>query len=386
MTKRSAMIGAAAIAVTLTACGNNVAASSGETKPDTLTVGGIFPMTGEYASYGEQQSQGVELALDQVNADGGAGGTELRLKIEDNKGEATTGVNALNKLISSGDVPFVFTSVSNIIAATAPVGTQKKVVMMNGGGTSPTLKGLSPYLFHNVPLENLHIENVAAYAKDELGLSKMGILYTDDALGQGDAEAMEETWTDLGGTVVAKEVGATTSTTFRSQLTQLKAEKPDVVYMALGGQHIPIALNERRELGIEAQVLGTSFWTVPETVEAAKGTSEGVIFSTQQWDPNDPRNDLAQQFVEDYTNEYGEAPQGNSAAYYVGGRILGDVIAYLNENEEAISGDSIKEALVDKGTFETIFGPLEFSSDGTSSMPLTLMTVEDGEFVPVKTG
>lgn len=366
----------------ITACSSTE--SAGQTQPKELTVGGLFAMTGTYASYGEQQSNGAKLAFKQVNADGGAGGSKIVLKIEDTKGEPTTGVTSMNKLATVDKVPFVFTSVSSVISATAPVGTQQKVTMMNGGGTAPTLAGLSPYLFTNVPLETLHIENEAKYSQETLGLKTLGIVYTDDALGQADSEVMEKVWTKLGGTVVNTQSVEATATTFRSQLTQIASKKPDAIYFAVGGQQIPIGLNQSRELGIKSQILGTSFWTVPETLNAAKGSSEGVIFSTQQWDPTDPANETATKFVSDYKKEFGTDPQGNAAAYYVGATILVDVVTNLNKNKKAITGTSIRESLIDIGKFTTIFGEITFAKDGTSSMPVSLLTVKDGAFTAVK--
>ena len=86
--------------------------------PKELTVGGLFGMTGSNATYGEQHSRGVSLAFEEINAAGGAGGTVLKLKAEDHGGVAQRGVLALNKLAGVDKVPFVFTSFSNIIAAT----------------------------------------------------------------------------------------------------------------------------------------------------------------------------------------------------------------------------------------------------------------------------
>jgi branched-chain amino acid transport system substrate-binding protein len=369
-------------ALVLGACSSTK--SSGDVKPEKVEVGGLFAMTGAFASYGEQQSNGVKLAFEEVNADGGAGGSELVLKIEDVKGEPAVGVTALNKLASIDKVPFVFTSISNVISATAPVGTQQKVVMMNGGGTAPTLAGLSPYLFSNVPLETLHIENIAKWAVEDQGHKTLGILYSDDALGQADSEVMEKAWKDLGGEVVSSQSVETAATSYRSQLTQIAGKKPDAVYMAVGGQQIPIGLNQARELGMTSQILGTSFWTVSETLEAAKGSSEGVVFSTQEWNPEDPSNEDAAKFVEAYTEKFGSEPQGNAAAYYVGARILADVVTELNEQEKEISSDNIKAALIDMGAFDTIFGEITFAEDGTSTMPVSLLTVKDSAFVPVK--
>ena len=59
------------------------------------------------------------------------------------------------------------------------------------------------------------------------------------------------------------------------------------------------------------------------------------------------------------------------------------MVASLNKANKPITGPNIREELLGHGEFKTIFGPLKFAADGTSSMPLTLMTVKEGAFVPV---
>ena len=352
--------------------------------PKELTVGGLFGMTGSNATYGEQHSRGVALAFEEINAAGGAGGTVLKLKAEDHGGVAQRGVLALNKLTGVDKVPFVFTSFSNIIHATAPIGGKDKVVMLNGGGTAPTLLGLSPYLFHNVPLENYHIRNEARYAIQKLGKKTLGILYVNDALGTADNKVMEETWKEFGGQVLDSQAASTDAMDFKAQLTQIWAKKPDAIYIAAGGRQVAAALNQKAELGITSLILGTSFYTVPEIITTATGASEGLIFSTQQWDPERPASDDARKFVERFNTKYGSKPLGNSAAYYVGANILADVVTALNKANQPLTGVNIREQLLKHGEFKTVFGPLKFAADGSSSMPLMLMTVKNAAFVPVE--
>jgi ABC-type branched-subunit amino acid transport system substrate-binding protein len=352
--------------------------------PKELTVGGLFGTTGSNASYGEQHTRGVQLAFEEVNAAGGAGGTLLKLKAEDHGGVAQRGVLALNKLAGVDKVPFVFTSFSNIIAATAPIGTKEKVVMLNGGGTAPTLLGLSPYLFHNVPLENYHIRNEARYAVQKLGKKTLGILYVNDALGTADSKVMEETWKELGGQVLDSQAANTDAMDFKAQLSQIWAKKPDAIYIAAGGRQVAAALNQKAELGVTSLILGTSFYTVPEIITTAKGASEGVVFSTQQWDPERPASDEARKFIDRFQAKFGTKPLGNSAAYYVGAHVLADVVTALNKQNKPLTGPNIREEMVKHGEFKTVFGPLKFAADGSSSMPLTLMTVKNGAFVPVE--
>lgn len=348
-----------------------------------LSIGALLGMTGSNASYGDQHSKGLQLAFEEINAAGGAGGTQLKLKIEDHGGVPAKGVLALNKLGSVDKVPFVFTSFSNVIAATAPVGGKQQIVMMNGGATAPTLAGLNPYLFSNVPLENYHIRNEVKYAIEKLGMKTLGILYVNDALGTADSQVMEQAWKEAGGQVLASQAAATDAMDFKAQLTQLWAKKPEAIYIAAGGRQAAAALNQKAELGISSLILGTSFWTVPELIQSAKGASEGVVFSTQQWDPENPGNDEARKFVERFQTKYGSKPLGNSAAYYVGAYILRDVVAALNKSSKPLTGPNIREQLLNHGEFKTVFGPLRFAADGTSSMPLTLMTVKNGAFTTI---
>ena len=352
--------------------------------PKELTVGGLFGMTGSNATYGEQHSRGVQLAFEEINAAGGAGGTLLKLKAEDHGGVAQRGVLALNKLAGVDKVPFVFTSFSNVISATAPIGTKEKVVMLNGGATAPTLAGLSPYLFSNVPLENYHIRNESRYAIQKLGKKTLGILYVNDALGTADSKVMEETWKELGGQVLDSQAAATDVMDFKAQLTQIWAKKPDAIYIAAGGRQVAAALNQKAELGVTSLILGTSFYTVPELITSAKGASEGVIFSTQQWDPDRPASDEARKFVERFQAKFGSKPLGNSAAYYVGAHILADAVAALNKANKPLTGPNIREQLLKHGEFKSVFGALKFAADGTSQMPLTLMTIKNAAFVPVE--
>jgi len=277
----------------------------------------------------------------------------------------------------------VFTSFSNVIAATAPVGGKERIVMLNGGATAPTLAGMSPYLFSNVPLENYHSRNVARYAIQKLGKKTLGILYVNDALGTANSQVMEQIWKEAGGQLLDTQAAATDAMDFKAQLTQLWAKRPDAIFIAAGGRQVAAALNQKAELGVTSLILGTSFWTVPEVVQSAKGASEGVIFSTQQWDPEKPANDDARRFVERFQAKYGAKPFGNSAAYYVGAYILADVVAALDKAKKPLTGPNVREQLLNHGEFKTVFGPLKFAADGTSSMPLTLMTVKDGAFVTV---
>ena len=96
--------------VAMTACSKDGASSTGEvaSKGDTtgelteLVIGGVAPLTGQYANYGKQNSNGAYLAAKEINAAGGVNGFKLNVQFQDSQGDPDTAVAAYGKLMDQG--------------------------------------------------------------------------------------------------------------------------------------------------------------------------------------------------------------------------------------------------------------------------------------------
>src|SRR5690242_5612369 len=117
--------------------------------PPVFKIGAILAMTGQASFYGQVMSQGMKQAVDEINAKGGIDGIKLEAEIEDHKGGGgQEGVAAMNRLVSIHHVKAVLTSFSAPTLGIAPIADQEKILLVNGGGVSNSLVGLSKYLFH----------------------------------------------------------------------------------------------------------------------------------------------------------------------------------------------------------------------------------------------
>ncbi len=93
-----AMVSALAV-TSLTACGGDSGSSSeGSASADTFKIGGIGPTTGDAAAYGTAVQYGIQLAADEINADGGINGYQIEYQFEDDQSDAEKSVNAYNTL------------------------------------------------------------------------------------------------------------------------------------------------------------------------------------------------------------------------------------------------------------------------------------------------
>src|SRR6202042_3555149 len=105
----AAIAGVMAVA-TLAGCGSsNNSSSAGSGSNDAIVFGAVLPMTGPYASVGQQASAAFNVALDKINAAGGIHGKHVKLVVEDSGGvDVSQAVSAANELIEQDHVSFVW--------------------------------------------------------------------------------------------------------------------------------------------------------------------------------------------------------------------------------------------------------------------------------------
>jgi branched-chain amino acid transport system substrate-binding protein len=96
-----------------------------------IVIGALLPLTGPAAPIGLEEQQGIEFAVDKINAAGGVRGRKIKIMYEDSQGKPDVGVLAFNKLVDLHNVPAVMTAFSSVSLAIAPLATRKKVLVIN---------------------------------------------------------------------------------------------------------------------------------------------------------------------------------------------------------------------------------------------------------------
>src|ERR1700741_1202433 len=115
---------------------------------DPLVFGHIAPLTGDEAIFGVWEREGIELAVDEINAAGGVAGRPLTVLNEDDQGVASTAVSALQYLISAKGVRIVIGgTLSGTTLAMAPVAMQNKVVLLSPSAQSPKIAEAGDFIF-----------------------------------------------------------------------------------------------------------------------------------------------------------------------------------------------------------------------------------------------
>jgi branched-chain amino acid transport system substrate-binding protein len=280
----------------------------------------------------------------------------------------------MQKLVNVDNVEAVLSSYSSATLAILPIADEHGVAVVQSGAQADNLAGASEYLFNGIPLSSAETDGLLKYLTEEEGVETVAIAYLNDDSGNTTKSSMAASAEEFGAEVVGEASHELEQTDFRAQLIQLTASNPDAVLMATHSLPAALLAEQIREGGYDGTVAGTTFMTTPELLES--DASEGLIHSSVSYDPPD-------EWVAQFEEEYGFAPGVYSGLFYDGILILGTAIGHVIEAGQEVTGDNIRDAIVEIGTFEGVTGTTEFFEDGTSSKPLAINEIRDNASVPI---
>lgn len=345
--------------------------SSNGTEP--IVLGATLPLTGDAAVWGKNTQQGIDLALEQINASGGVLGRKLEVIYEDTQALAKEGVSAYRKLVTVDKVPAIIDdSVSSVTLAMAPMAEKDKVVILATGATAPSISEAGDFIFRIWNSDAYEGEVAAKYAYHDLSHRSAAILYINNDYGKGLEQVFKSEFSKLGGKIVASESFAQSATNMRTQLTKIKAAKPQLLYLVGYPKETPIALKQARELQLGVQTLGTVAMKDPQLIEAAGEAAEGLSFPY----PKEPGGDHVAKFHAAIQAKYGQDPGITTDVGYDAVKMIAQAI----EKAGGFTGEDIRRGLNMLKNYPGVSGTMTFDDNGDVSKPMGIMHVLDLQF------
>ncbi len=356
--------------------------SSQQASEDVIKVGFIGALSGDQAVWGQSDLNGQLLTVEQINAEGGILGKQVKIISYDDKGDQLEAVNVAKRLINEDKVVAITgTNSSGRNIAIAPVVEAGEVPIISTFATNPRVTvpeegKLMKYTFRVCFIDSYSGEVMAKFAWDDLKARKAAILYeisSDYSVGVRDY--FSQAWKALGGEIVADEAFKTGDVDFRPQLTRIKEANPDVLIMPFLYKEVALSAKQARDLGITATMLGGDGWPSSALLEMAGDAVEGSYF-VNHGDINAPN---VQGFREAYKKKYNKDIEINS--------IMGhDAIIMLKaaiEKAGKAEPHAIRDALENLKGVEVFTGvinvnPATHNPDGKAA---AIIKIENGQFV-----
>jgi len=354
----------------------------GDAKGDTIKIGANLELSGEVASYGQSISEGMELAIEEINASGGVDGKKIKVVKVDNKSDNAEAASAATRLTSQENVlAIIGAATSGNTIAQAQIANDTKTILLSPSGTAPNVTenedgSINEYVFRTSYIDPFQGTVAANFAAKELGV-KTAAIYSDSAsdYAKGLAAAFKETFQKAGGKIVAEESYVAGDTDFRSTLTRIKSANPEFVFIPGYYEEVGLIVKQARESGVTVPLMGADGWDSPTLVDLAGKDALNNTFITNHYSAQDPDTKI-QEFVTKFKEKYKDkSPDAFNALGYDSVYLLVDAI----KRAGSLDREAVKDALAETKDISLVTGVVTIDKKHNPIKSATILEYVDGE-------
>jgi len=335
-----------------------------------IKVGVYGDLSGATASFGQSTKNGIQLAVDEINAAGGVNGKKITLVIEDDQGQPQLAKTVISKLINQDKVRAVLGEVasSNSLAA-APVAQEARIPMITPSSTNPKVTEVGDYISRVCFIDPFQGAVMAKFAANTLKAKTAAILGdVNSDYSKGLTEFFEQEFTKSGGRVVSKEAYTQTDPDFKGQLTKIRNLNADVLYIPGYYGQVGIIARQARELGMNMPLLGGDGWDSPELWKLG-GESLKNAYISNHYSAENPAPEI-QNFVKAYQAKFNVAPDSLAALAYDSAKVLADAIKRAGGAEDSAK---LKDAINATRNFAGVTGMITLDANRNAVKPAVVL-------------
>lgn len=376
-----------ALVATMTAamvagCGNAAGGSAASGSGDTFKLGGIGPLTGGAAIYGNNAMNGAKIAVDEINAAGGINGYQIEFKAEDDTHDAEKSINAYNTLKDWGMQALVGTVTTTPCIAVADMTAADGMLQITPSASSTDViindnvfqvcftdpnQGIASAQY--IAMNNMATKAAIIYDSSDVYSSGIEATFVAEAANQGIEIVATEAFT------------ADSKTDFSTQLQKAQSAGAELVFLPIYYQEASIILKQANDMEYAPIFFGVDGMDGILSVENFDTTlAEDVILLTPF--AADAQDEKTQKFVSTYESLYGETPNQFAADGY-------DVVYSIKAAFEAV-GATPDMSAADLGaatipvmtqiTVDGITGEMTWDASGAVSKTPKAVIIKDGAY------
>jgi branched-chain amino acid transport system substrate-binding protein len=309
----------------------NAAATSGE----PYWVGVTGPLSGQDAQYGEQWKRGFDLALEQINGNGGINGHPLNYDFEDSRSDPRQAVQIAQKFVDDKRILIELGDLSSGASmAASPVYQRGGLVQFGFTNSHPDFTKGGDYMWSTAISQAEEQPMLAHYVTAGLGFRKIAVLYLNTDWGRTSKDIFAKAAASNGAQVVAAEGYQPNEKDFRATLTRVRSANPDSIvlisYYSDGAQIV----RQARAAGVHEPIAAVGSVYSPKFLELG-GPAVNGVYTESNFFPGDPRPEV-QSFVTRYRAKYGSDPDTFAARAYDAMILSGEVIRRYGANRSAV--------------------------------------------------
>ena len=347
---------------------------------EPINLGVLLPMTGSVAAFGQMEWLGIQTAHKMTDK---VLGRKVKLVLEDSKSDQTEAADAVERLIREHKVSGIIGGTTSAEAlAGGSIAEKYGIPMISPSATNLLVTRDKKYVFRACFDDSFQSQAAARQARIAMGAGTAAVIVdiaqADYSVGLGNL--FLKAFGEMGGKVLLTAYIQTGDRDFRSQLSEVQAANPDIIYAPNYYTEDALLAKQIRELGIKAPILMADGAQVPELIRDGGKAVEGV-YLTSHFSLEAVNTNLGHRFVAKFKKKYERDADGFGAlgadAYF----ILTGAIGRAKSTE----GSKIRTALTEMKNYQGVTGAIKIEEDGKTIKRLVINRVQNGRFTYVTT-
>jgi branched-chain amino acid transport system substrate-binding protein len=339
-----------------------------------IKIGAYGAVTGGQAAFGTSSRQGFELAVEELNAKGGLlGGRKVQLVFEDDESKPEAASTVVTKLVKQDQVVAVLGEVasSNSLAA-APICQQSKVPMISPASTNEKVTQVGDYIFRICFIDPFQGEVMAKFAANTLKTKRVAIMKDTKAdYSVGLTETFRSAFQGLGGTVTGVVDYSQGDTDFKAQLTTIRGQNPEAIFIPGYYQEAGIIVRQAREAGMEIPILGGDGWDSDPLFNIGGKFLKNCYYSTH-YSTDNPAPAI-QNFIKAFKAKYKTTPDANAALGYDSANVLFDAITRAGTTDS----QKLRDAIAATKNYSGVTGTMSLNAERNAVKPAVVIECKE---------
>lgn len=352
-----------------------------------INVGILAPLTGSVSQYGNAVRNGAALYIEQVNAAGGVNGKTIAVFEYDEEGDPAKAVTGYSHLVDQGITALIGDVTTAPTLAVVPEASADNMPMITASATAAAVTydeesgKVYNNMFRSCFIDPFQGEKMASFAVEKVSAKTAAVLYntgSDYSVGLKDSFIAKAA--EIGLEIVAEEGYADGAVDFQSQLTNIGAKSPDVLFLPDYYETIALVAQQAKGAGVDAAMLGVDGWDTVLNVVTDPSLLEGAYYCSGY--SAEDTTPAVQQFLTDYKARYNEEPNMFSAQGYDAAMILLAAIEKAEAAGLAAGSDEYRQAVIDamKATdMECVTGHVTYNQFNDPEKTAVIINITGGE-------
>lgn len=352
---------------------------SNKDNDDTIKIGALLSLTGDNAQQGNLAKNGILVAVEKVNNEGGINGKMIELVIEDTRTDANGTITAMKKLATLDKVKGVVVTGDIELPVVNQIADNYNIPIMATICTGMIDQKRSEWVYRYCYNEEQEDDFLMKYVAQDLGIKKLALLYPNSTAGQAFYKYSKQ-YIDANGIQVVADIAYDVQSTNvqRENAVKVMNSNPEIICARGFGPSLDALLKHIKELGYTGRVVGDLSLSVPSAIKNTNGILNGAYIVASDLDLKS-KNSVVTTYAEKYTSKFNITPCFWDAIAY-------DSFMYLfyGLKESAEKSTTFKNALFSIKPQDLLLGENWFENGNDVVFKMHIFEMNDGNMTFVK--